>query len=132
MSQPAVPRLRLQELVERHPAGQVVDDADESGEHALGNELQEFGIGQTRVVGAPDHIVGDLAALCCDIAREGVDGRVNGVVRLAAGAHRVDVGLVDAERAEHGGVERDAVGVVDSYADCHAGDLAVHRSERRV
>ena len=57
---------------------------------------------------------------------------VDGVGRLGSGAHGVDVGLVDAEGAEDGGVERHAVGVVDGDSDGDAGDLAVDRRERRV
>ena len=53
-----LPRLGLEELVERYPAGEVVDGADESGEHALGDQLQEVGVGQPGVVGPLDHVVG--------------------------------------------------------------------------
>ena len=67
-----------------------------------------------------------------DLAGERVDGGVDGIAGFGAGAHRVDVVLVDAEGGEHGGVERDAIGVVDGDADRDAGDLAVHRREGRV
>ena len=86
---------------------------------------RRLGVGEPGVVGPLDDVVGDLAAVDRDVAGEGVDSSVDGVARLGAGAHRVDVVLVDTEGAEHGGVERDAIGVVDSDADGDAGDLAV-------
>jgi DNA ligase-1 len=55
------PCLGLEEFVERYPPGEVVDDADESGEHALGDQLQEVGVGEPGVVRLADHVVGDLA-----------------------------------------------------------------------
>lgn len=127
-----MPLLGLEELVERYAAGEVVDDADEAREHALGDELQEVGVGQPGVVGLADHVVGDLATAGCDVACECVDGAMDGVVRLLAGPHELELGRVETEGVEHGGVERDAIRVVDSDADCHAGDLAVDGSECRV
>ncbi len=79
-----------------------------------------------------DDVVGDLAAVDRDVVCEGVDSSVDRVVGLGAGPHRVDLVRFDPQGAEHGGVERDAIGVVDSDADRHAGDLTVHWIERLV
>ena len=67
-----------------------------------------------------------------DIACEGVDRGMDRVVRLGAGTHRFDVGFADAEVAEHGGMERHAIGVVDGHADRDPRDLTVHGIERRI
>ncbi len=63
---------------------------------------------------------------------ERVDGGVDWVAGFGSGPHRVDLSFVDAEPVKHGGVERDAIGVVDGHAGRDTGDLPVDWWEGRV
>ena len=48
-----------EERVQRHAPGEVVDRADEAGERALGDELEEVGVGQSGGVRLLDDVVAD-------------------------------------------------------------------------
>lgn len=123
---------RLQECIEGNASGEVVDGADEARERALGDDLEEIGVGQAGVVGALYDLGWDLAALDRDLAGERVNGGVDGVGRLGSCPHPLDVDLVDTEGREDSRMERHAIGVVDGDANRHAGDLSMDRRKRRV
>ena len=117
----SVPGARREEGVQLDAPGEVVDHADEAGERALGDDLEDVrGVVRPPRAGAPRRRPCRGRARAAARARTPRRGAVR---RRLAGAHR-SISVVDAQAAEHGRVERDAVAVVDGDSDREAGDLA--------
>src|SRR5262245_9594023 len=76
------PAAGFEELVERHPAGKVVDRADEPGEGTLGDELKQIGLGEAGVAHPAQDVLANLASPDGDGAGERVDRGVDGFVWL--------------------------------------------------
>src|SRR5580693_4814027 len=105
-----LPGLRCDEGVEFDVSGEIVDEADQGGESALQQHLED------RLGGQPG------------LRRGGGSGPVG---RCGGLAQQLDLLLGQAQLAEHRGVKGDAVPVVDGDADGEAGDLAKNRVELR-
>jgi hypothetical protein len=78
-----------EELVEGDESGEVADRADEVGEGALADQLEQVGIAEPEVVGALHDLVGAVAAVKCDVAGGGVHGCVDGIGGLGSGTGRL-------------------------------------------
>ena len=84
-------RLAAPGLVELDPSGQVVDEADEAAEHALGDELQQVGGGEAGGEGALHDARVDRTSVEDHGTGEHVDRGVHGVTGLGSVPHRLDV-----------------------------------------
>jgi hypothetical protein len=96
------------EIVQLYTVGQVVDHSDETGEGAFGDYLEDLRLGVTSLLGARDGAIIDLAAIDHDLSGELVRCRGPVVKRRHTVPHALDLGVVDAEQAEHRRVEGNA------------------------
>lgn len=75
--------------VQGDASGEVVDEADEGGEGALGDQLQQVRWFEPGVQSASQHRLGDGAAVEHKGSGEGVDGRLEVVEGFVPAAHRL-------------------------------------------